>query len=926
MASRKDVDIRISATDATASGFSKTRQGLDSISVQLNKFRNEVRITAGAFVAFQAAIVPVFGALRSQITGLVQSGREFETLRAQFSGLLGSIEAGDEAIAWVDRFAEGVPFQTSQVAEAFVKLKAFGLDPTNGSLRALTNQASLLGGSQETLEGIILAVGQAWAKQKLQGEEALQLLERGVPVWDLLSEATGKSAVELQELSKKGDLGRESIALLLREIDKFAAGASEKQLGTLGGQLDLITDNWGRFQKQVGDSGLNDFIRDTAAEVNKLFAELRDSGQLDQIARAISDTIVGIGAEVNKLFAELRDSGQLDQIARAISDTIVGIGTAIRYSVQFIIDFRDEIALAVKVAAGLSLVALRGQIIALGGVLAAAAKRMYAFATATLRARSALLSLQAALPVVGAAIAGWEIGSYLREEFEEVEKFGIALASGLTVAFERVKQALENIPDFVRVAFVELFDFLKRRVSSFIDSIAGLYDYIPGIGKQIGDGYRQVSKSIAEGVGESADAIYARIAERNAKFEGDIQRIKDEYADLFSLVGKHDAQQSNPAPSPQPDPEFTFGAGQGGAGAAEGDSAAAEAAKRERERLDTELQAVRDKIAQSEADTLEERLALIRQEYAKLITDLKAIGNTAGAGDVERLVEIEQQAERLKFATEQQAAAEQRLNELISTRQSLLSVVETDLASGLETQAGAQQRIKDINAEYLPLITKAADEARRLADNLGDSAAVAKIDAMKSSVTAVRREVVVTGEQINDSLAGGLSNALMDVARGTQTAKDAFRSFAADFLRQIAQMILQAAILKSLQSAFGGGIGEGIAGGINGLVAHDGALVGIRGGTRRRVPAMAFAGAPRYHSGGIAGLKPGEVPAILERGEQVIPRDQVGQGGQMPNIKIVNSFDSSSVVSEGLSSAAGEQAFINLVRRNKSAVKSILGG
>mgnify|MGYP001309652583 CR=1 FL=1 len=895
MASRKDVDIRISATDATASGFSKTSAGLQSISTQLEKFRNEAKLVAAAIFTFQAAIRPAFGALQSQITGLIQSGREFETLRAQFSGLLGSIEAGDEAIAWVDRFAEGVPFQTSQVAEAFVKLKAFGLDPTNGSLRALTNQASLLGGSQETLEGIILAVGQAWAKQKLQGEEALQLLERGVPVWDLLSEATGKSAVELQELSKKGDLGRESIALLLREIDKFAAGASEKQLGTLGGQLDLITDNWGRFQKQVGDSGLNDFIRDTAAEVNKLFAELRDSGQLDQIARAISDTIVGIG-------------------------------TAIRYSVQFIIEFRDEIALAVKVAAGLSLVALRGQIIALGGVLAAAAKSMYAFATATLRARSALLSLQAALAVVGAAIAGWQIGSYLREEFEEVEKFGIALASGLTVAFERVKQALENIPDFVRVAFVELFDFLKRRVSSFIDSIAGLYDYIPGIGKQIGDVYRQLSKSIAEGVGESADAIYARIAERNAKFEGDIQRIKDEYADLFSLVGKHDAQQSTPAPSPQPDPEFTFGAWQGGAGAAEGDSAAAEAAKRERERLDTELQAVRDKIAQSEADTLDERLALIRQEYAKLITDLKAIGNTAGAGDVERLVEIEQQAERLKFATEQQAAAEQRLNELISTRQSLLSVVETDLASGLETQAGAQQRIKDINAEYLPLITKAADEARRLADNLGDSAAVAKIDAMKSSVTAVRREVVVTGEQINDSLAGGLSNALMDVARGTQTAKDAFRSFAADFLRQIAQMILQAAILKSLQSAFGGGIGEGIAGGINGLVAHDGALVGIRGGTRRRVPAMAFAGAPRYHSGGIAGLKPGEVPAILERGEQVIPRDQVGQGGQMPNIKIVNSFDSSSVVSEGLSSAAGEQAFINLVRRNKSAVKSILGG
>ena len=33
-----------------------------------------------------------------------------------------------------------------------------------------------------------------------------------------------------------------------------------------------------------------------------------------------------------------------------------------------------------------------------------------------------------------------------------------------------------------------------------------------------------------------------------------------------------------------------------------------------------------------------------------------------------------------------------------------------------------------------------------------------------------------------------------------------------------------------------------------------------------------FAGAPRYHEGGIAGLKPGEVPAILQKGEVVLPK------------------------------------------------------
>ena len=48
------------------------------------------------------------------------------------------------------------------------------------------------------------------------------------------------------------------------------------------------------------------------------------------------------------------------------------------------------------------------------------------------------------------------------------------------------------------------------------------------------------------------------------------------------------------------------------------------------------------------------------------------------------------------------------------------------------------------------------------------------------------------------------------------------------------------------------------------------------------VPAMAFAGAPRMHSGGWAGIKPDEVPAILQRGERVLSHREAqtyGAGG-----------------------------------------------
>ena len=61
----------------------------------------------------------------------------------------------------------------------------------------------------------------------------------------------------------------------------------------------------------------------------------------------------------------------------------------------------------------------------------------------------------------------------------------------------------------------------------------------------------------------------------------------------------------------------------------------------------------------------------------------------------------------------------------------------------------------------------------------------------------------------------------------------------------------------------------------------------------RMVPALAFAGAPRMHSGGWAGLKPDEVPAILQRGERVLSRREAagygrgGDGGTTVNITIM---------------------------------------
>lgn len=56
---------------------------------------------------------------------------------------------------------------------------------------------------------------------------------------------------------------------------------------------------------------------------------------------------------------------------------------------------------------------------------------------------------------------------------------------------------------------------------------------------------------------------------------------------------------------------------------------------------------------------------------------------------------------------------------------------------------------------------------------------------------------------------------------------------------------------------------------IDALLWHKGGRVGDAT-ERRRVSALAFAAAPRLHGGGVAGIRPNEVPAILERGERVL--------------------------------------------------------
>ncbi|WP_462171087.1 tape measure protein [Pseudoalteromonas xiamenensis] len=236
-----------------------------------------------------------------------ETGDKFEKLGVQMQALMGGIAGGEQATKWIAEFTKNTPLQLGEVSQAFVKLKAFGLDPMDGTLQSITDSALKLGGGFQEVEGISLALGQAWAKQKLQGEEILQLVERGVPVWDMLQTVTGKNVEELNKLASSGALGRDVIKQLIDEMGRTSAGSAAAQMALFSGQVSNAKDNLEQFYNLIANSGAMDWLKSQITALNAQFAEMAADGRLQEWAQSISDTIVNTGEVIKRTVTTLYD-------------------------------------------------------------------------------------------------------------------------------------------------------------------------------------------------------------------------------------------------------------------------------------------------------------------------------------------------------------------------------------------------------------------------------------------------------------------------------------------------------------------------------------------------------------------------------------------------------------------------------------------
>ncbi|MCO5085158.1 MAG: tape measure protein, partial [Rhizobiaceae bacterium] len=267
-------------------------------------------------------LTSTIGSLPGDVT---KTGATFENLGIRLETLEGSADKAKEALAWVQQFAKDTPLGLADTADAYAQLKNYGIDPTNGSLMALTDAMAASGKGTQQLGRLSLALGQAWVKQKLQGGEILQLTEAGIPVWDMLATATGKNVTELQKLSQAGKLGRTEIQLLINEIGRKYAGASEKMARTYDGLIDKLGDAYQQFQLMISDAGWFDFVKKNLDELEQKFSDFLETKEAKEWARTISNVMVGAAQAAMRLGrAVLRVGGWIgkgfDAIGQAIGD------------------------------------------------------------------------------------------------------------------------------------------------------------------------------------------------------------------------------------------------------------------------------------------------------------------------------------------------------------------------------------------------------------------------------------------------------------------------------------------------------------------------------------------------------------------------------------------------------------------------------
>lgn len=205
-------------------------------------FKNALSVSIG---------MGLFEAVKQGFTATVKGTLNFNSMMEKanigFTTMLGSASKAKTFLEDLAEFAAKTPFEFPDLLDASKRMLAYGFSAQQvlPTMEAVGNATAALGMGSEGIGRIILALGQMRAKAKVSGEEMRQLTETGIPAWEILSEAMGKSVAEVMKLSEKGLIPADkAIQDLIDGMNKRFPDMMKKMENTWEGITSTLKDVW----------------------------------------------------------------------------------------------------------------------------------------------------------------------------------------------------------------------------------------------------------------------------------------------------------------------------------------------------------------------------------------------------------------------------------------------------------------------------------------------------------------------------------------------------------------------------------------------------------------------------------------------------------------------------------------------------------
>jgi tape measure domain-containing protein len=205
---------------------------------------------------------------------------ELQTQTKSLQVLTGSLKDAEGIIKSLQGFAAITPFTSEELIDTAKRLKAFGFE-TGELVDIVSRLGDVAGATGADLGGIATAFGQIQAKGRLQGEELLQLQERGVDLQGTLRKEYGLTKEQFKKALESGRINAEAVSFALRKLTdeggKYANGAIA-QSDTLSGRFSTLVDNISAIARRVGEvltpavNGLLKSLNESLAAFNALIA------------------------------------------------------------------------------------------------------------------------------------------------------------------------------------------------------------------------------------------------------------------------------------------------------------------------------------------------------------------------------------------------------------------------------------------------------------------------------------------------------------------------------------------------------------------------------------------------------------------------------------------------------------------------------